>query len=185
MNKKTDNSHFEEKIKLRLENLPQKNPISVLDMYAGTGSIWDEIKKRTDTTINVLGIEKKKINGKIYLIGDNQKYRIDYNCFDIIDLDAYGVPFAQLESIFSSTHKKTDIFVTFIQSMYGQLPSEFLISLGYTRQMIRKIPTLFNKRGDLKLITYLANHGIKKVKIYSTLDHKKNYIHFKINDEIP
>ena len=33
---KTNNSHFEEKVKLRIDGLPDKNPVKVLDMLPVT-----------------------------------------------------------------------------------------------------------------------------------------------------
>ena len=39
------------------------------------------------------------------------------------------------------------VFATMIQSIYGQLPIDMLKELGFTETMIRKIPTLFGKRG--------------------------------------
>lgn len=182
MPKKTDNSYFEEKVKLRIDNLPDRNPIRVLDMYSGTGSIWDHIKAHTDKNIEVLAIEKRDIKGRIYLHGDNSKYRLDYDYFDVIDLDAYGVPFEQLEDVFARCRAKMIIHVTYIQSQYGRLPVKMLEAIGYTRPMVKKIPTLFNKDGQKKFLNYLAVRGVKNIKIYDTVNHRKTYATFKINE---
>ena len=180
---KTDNSHFGEKVKLRVDNLPDKDPVLVLDMYAGSGRIWTEVKKITGRNIEVIGIEKKKISGKVYLRGDNKKFVMDYDQFDIIDLDAYGVPFAQIEKIFAhGSCKKFITFITFIQSQWGVLPRGLLNSMGYTPAMIKKIPTIFNRTGQQKFLQYLGNKGVTTVRIYHTADFRKNYLCIKINE---
>lgn len=180
----TDNSFLREKVKLRADNLPDKDTVMVLDMYAGYGHIWDQIRKTTGRNIEVLGIEKRKIAGKIYLQGDNTKFEVDYNQFDVIDLDAYGVPFGQIERIMKRTRKEMTIFVTFIQSQWGVLPLGLLKALGYTPPMVKKIPTMFNHNGQEKLFRYLSKSGITSIKIYHTADLRKNYLCFKINEPL-
>ena len=131
----TDSSFFETKVKLRIDNLPAGD-CNVLDCYAGTGLIWRTIKERTKRRINVLGMDLKKLQG-IYLQGDNLKFlaSMDISRFNIIDLDAYGVPYSQLEIIFSrKLQAETIIFVTFIQSIYGRLPHRMLRSWVIARR---------------------------------------------------
>jgi len=57
--KKTDNSHLDKKINLRLETLNKinKKSINVLEVYAGSGAIWSGVLKKTDKNINILKIE--------------------------------------------------------------------------------------------------------------------------------
>lgn len=175
----TDNSFFYEKVKLRIDNLPDVDPVRVLDMYAGYGRIWNYIRKTTGRDIEVLSIEKRKIPGKIYLCGDNLKYNLDYNLFDVIDVDAYGVPFAQIERIMKALRKQTIFFVTFIPSQWGALPRQMLNVLGYSPQMIKKIPTLFYRNSQEKFLRYLAHRGVRRVKLYFAPFLKKNYMYFR------
>ena len=57
----TDNPYFDEKVKLRMDNLPAKNHIKVLDCFHGEGLIWDVIKKsRPDIKFEVVGIDQKR-----------------------------------------------------------------------------------------------------------------------------
>lgn len=178
-NVQTDNSFLETKVKLRIDNLPAGD-CNVLDCYAGTGLIWKTIKERTGRTINVLGMDKKKIEG-IYLQGDNLKFlaSMDINKFNVIDLDAYGVPYHQLEIIFSQKlQAETIVFVTFIQSVYGRLPYEMLEDLGYSPSMIKKCPAIFFRNGFEKFKQYLAVRGIGQIKHYS--HDKKHYLCFSI-----
>lgn len=154
-NKKTDNSFTEEKVLLRLEtvNLIDKQEINVLEAYAGDGVIWKKVQEQTKKNINILKIEMKGNKKGVYLKGDNSKFLplFDFSKYDIIDLDAYGVPFNQLEVVFL---KKFNGFVhvTYIQSGMGTLPNGMLIKLGYTKEMISKCRTLFSKNGLQKMV---------------------------------
>lgn len=176
MDKKTDNSYFEEKVKLRVAGLPATSPVKVLDMFSGNGTIWQEIKRRTRREILVLRIDRERGKRGAYLVGDNLKFNLDYNQFDILDVDAYGVPFRQLERIFSArfTHP-VRVFITFIQSQWGSLPRKMLTALGYTPAMIKKCPTLFYRAGQEKFLQYLALKGVRKCQIAHTPDRRKTY----------
>ena len=170
---KTNNSYLAEKINLRLRHLPNKKSIEVLDCFAGKSVIWNRIKSKSNYNINVIGIDKIKYGNN--LNGDNVKYLkgMDLKRFDLIDLDAYGIPFKQLEIIFNKGYRGI-LFITFIQSMFGALPAKMLNKLGYTKTMIKRCPTLFNKNGIDKFKKYLATKGIKKIIIISKKN--KNYI---------
>jgi hypothetical protein len=160
-NQQTDNSYFLKKVEIRKKFLPQKNKINVLDCYAGKGLIWNNIKKIKN--INVISIDKKK-NKNIDLVGDNRKYlkKINLNEFDIIDLDAYGMPDEQLDIIMNKSYEGI-IFITFISISFGRLSNNILCSLGYTKNMIKKCPTLFSKNNFTKFCYFLRKKGIKKI----------------------
>jgi hypothetical protein len=174
----TDNSFFAEKIRLRYDELPQRN-IRVLNAFGGDNRIWAEIKKNWKYDISVDSIDIKK-KYQTYLKGDNIKFlqTLDLKQYDFIDLDAYGIPFKQLEIIFASKFKGNGkaVFVTFIQSMHGRLPVDFLKTLGYTNEMIAKVPNLLNKNGFEKFKNYLFLRGIKRI-IYYQMD-RKVYLKF-------
>jgi hypothetical protein len=178
----TDHSHLQAKVNLRLAHLPDKPVIKVLDAFYGKGIIWEYIAARTKIKIEIVGIEKKPIFDDFVLFGDNKKFfpSISLEKFDVIDLDAYGVPFDQLEHIFDYDHRKKihhRIFVTFIQSIYGRLPLELLRRLGYSEKMVSKIPALFDRNGIEKFKAYLALRGISRIFIKSS--GKKYYIFFE------
>lgn len=159
-----NNSHLTEKISLRLKYLPSQDNIKVLDCFNGDGIIWNKIKNKVKKNIEITPIEIKQKKG-IYLKGDNIKYlmSLDLNKFDIIDLDAYGIPFAQLEIIFNKKFKNKIIYFTFIQSVMGKLPNKLLIKLNYSKEMIIKCPTIFNKNGFEKICNYIALNQIKNI----------------------
>jgi len=183
----TDNSFLEVKVKLRMDNLPA-GTCNVLDCYAGTGLIWRTIKEKVSgpgRRINVLGMDRKKLAG-IYLQGDNLKFlaSMDISKFNVIDLDAYGVPYLQLKIIFSrKLQKETVVFVTFIQSVYGRLPNDMLEELGYSPTMIRKCPAIFFRNGFEKFKQFLALHGIEQIRYYS--HDQKNYLCFSLKKAVP
>jgi len=171
---KTDNSYLSSKVNLRMNHLPDKQSMKVLDCFAGKSKIWKEIKKRSVKHINVVGIDRIACGSA--LKGDNIKYLkgMDLTRYDIIDLDAYGIPFRQLEVIFRKKYRGI-LFVTFIQSMWGRLPVRMLEKIGYTRKMIKKCPTLFNRNGVEKFKQYLAMNGVKRILIINK--NNKNYLY--------
>jgi len=183
-NLQTDNSYLTDKIQLRINHLPEKKEINVLDLFAGSSKIWNTIKIQTNKKINVLSVDKKNIQNKVYLKGNNIKFlkNLDLTKFDVIDIDSYGVPYPQLKLIFAKSKiQKINaiIFITFIQSVYGKINKGLLKELCYTEKMINKIPTLFSKNGFEKFKLYLALNGIKKIN-YIQRD-KKYYIATKFD----
>ena len=179
----TDNSHFEVKVKLRQDNLPA-GTCRVLDCYGGMGRIWTTIKKRNPKRkIEVLRIDKKKDRGGCYLVGDNRKFlaALDPGQFDVIDLDAYGIPYKPIVWLFERSHGHPQtIFATFIQSLFGALPAGFLGDLGYSRAMVKKCPSLFYRDGFEKLKQFLAVNGVERIKHYSDHSNRKHYLCFEL-----
>ena len=183
---KTDNSFLETKVKLRMDNLPP-GEVRVLDCYHGEGVIWRTIKERMPgRDIEVLGIDTRSV-GESHLQGDNMKFlpSMDLRYFNVIDMDAYGVPHKQLNAIFSRpTCNNAVVFVTFIQSVFGKLPDAMLEELGYSKAMVSKCQTLFCRNGFEKLMQYLALHGIDKIKVYSNSKKKHDEQDERLSDPL-
>jgi len=178
----TDNSYLAAKVELRAEHLPS-GPVRVLDCYAGTGRIWREVRRRCpQRRIRVTGIDTRRLPG-IYLRGDNRKFlgAMDLEPFNVIDLDAYGVPFQQMDILFGRRRgtAKT-VFVTFIQTVMGRLPDGLLRALGYTDSMCRKCPTLLCRDGLAKIKAYLSIRGVTEIVRYSSGDGRKYYLSFTL-----
>ena len=118
------------------------------------------------------------------LLGDNLKYlkNLDFSSYNVIDVDAYGIPIKQFKEIFANEtlKAKTIIFFTFIQlkNNFGALPDEMLIDLGYSEAMIKKIPSVFKKAGFEKFCEWLAKNGITIIYYIKRID--KIYGYFKI-----
>ena len=174
---KTDNDFFKDKVILRYNNLPDKDYIKVLDCYSGSCQIWNKIKQYTDKNIEVLPIDIKKNRNN--LKGDNIKFLkgMDISQFDVIDLDAYGVPFQQLEEIFTKNYKG-HIFVTFIQSQHGKLNNGLLYYNGISKNMIKKVKSIFYTKGFEKFKNYLAFRGVKFIKYRA--HNCKYYLFFRL-----
>jgi hypothetical protein len=172
---KTDNSYLVDKIALRANHLPAGD-VTVLDCFAGKGLIWNGVVARTGRRIRRLPIDIRN-SKNFHLPGDNRSYlqTIDLKRFNVIDLDAYGVPFAQLEIVFQRGYAGT-VFCTFIQSVVGALPHGMLMSLGYTPEMLGKCPTLFFRDGYEKFKQYLAQRGVRR--LWERTHARKNYVGF-------
>lgn len=179
---KTDNSFFAEKIDLRIDAIKDIEDPFILDCFAGKGLIWDEVQKQTGKNIKVTGIEKEPGKNNLALVGDNRKYlkSMDLSVFDVIDLDAYGYPVDQLELIFKRKYKGI-VIITAIQSMMGMLPKKMLYEIGYNKEMVDKIPAIFNRKGIDKLKKYLYLHQCQIIKGYF-ID-RKNYFYINLKSK--
>lgn len=178
---KTDNSFFEEKKLLRQEviDLLAKDEIRVLELYAGKSLMWNDLKKANPhKKIMVFSIEKEKGKNPKALTGDNLKFlkNINLEKFDIIDVDAYGYPFTQLE-IIESRGFKGFVVVTAIQTMFGSVPKKMLKYSGISEEMIKKIPSIFFQNGFAYLKNFLYICGIKQVTGFFIS--RKNYFYYK------
>ncbi len=60
MDKQTDHSFLKAKLFLRMNHLPDREPIRVLDAFSGNGVLWDTIRKETGRQIETLRIDVKK-----------------------------------------------------------------------------------------------------------------------------
>jgi len=182
--KKIDNSNLMDKVDLRINHLPRKKNITVLDAFHGAGTIWKSVQRKTEKQIQIIGIDKEagKDSG-LQLEGDNIKFipTLDLSLYDVIDLDAYGIPYEILREIFKNGTAKagTSIFATFILTLHGRLPIRMLEDLGYTKAMYQKATMLLCRHGFEKLMQYLGKWGIKSIN-YIQRD-RKYYLHFKIS----
>jgi hypothetical protein len=173
--KKTNNTYLADRVALRAGHLP-KGDIYVLDCFAGKGLIWRAVQELTGRRIDTLPIDVNPDSG-FRLPGDNKAYldTLDLETFNVIDLDAYGVPYEQLRIVFDREYHGA-VFVTFIQSIYGQMPIGLLEDVGFSRDMIEKIPTLFGERGWDYFLEWLALRGIKK--LWHRSHSRKHYLFF-------
>lgn len=174
MGKKTDNHALNAKCALREKYLPQADPVRVLDLFGGYGVIWNTIKARNDRDIRVLRVEKRKDCGGVYLKGDNRKFigSIDLDDFDIVDIDAYGIPFEQVSTILDAGFQGI-IHVTFIQAAIGAIPIALAEATGV--ESMRKIcPTLIAKLGFPLWCQWLHSRGVQSIQcVYSGLGQSK------------
>jgi hypothetical protein len=145
--------------------IPEKETLHVLDAFHGYGTIWKNIEEAYAGKISITKIDTEQKDDDFVLIGDNTKFlsSLPIEKYDVLDLDAYGVPYEQLKIVFDRGFKGL-VFVTFIQSVMGTLPEKMLSEIGYPGKMIKKCPTLFSKNGHDKFCRWLYLNGIRKIK---------------------
>lgn len=172
---KTDNSFLADKVGLRVAHLPKSKIVTVLDCFAGTGRVWRAVKSRTKRDIRILAMERREIGFR--LPGDNLTWLMDMDLsrFNVVDLDAYGVPYDQMRLLFERGYKGT-VFVTFIQSMWGRMPKGLLLDIGFSEEIIQKAPALCSARGFQYVMEWLASKGVEK--IYRRSHVRKHYFCF-------
>ena len=172
--KKTNNAFPILKKELRKIDLPID--ARLLDCYAGNHQMWDGVKLATYYPIDVESYEKISVKS------DNLKIMksLDLSLFNVIDVDAYGVPAKQLEIIFNSRFEGT-VYFTFIQTMFGRIPNIVLYENSITPAMLSKTSTLFMRNGFEKFKNYPAKRGVKKVKYYNPAGTNKYYGLFVIS----
>jgi len=125
----------------------------------------------------MLDIRPIVVNKDMIVLGDNMKFipLFDFDKFDVLDFDAYGSPYNQLNVVFLKNFRGP-VHCTFIQSGMGSLNKKMLIELGYSEAMQKKIKSIFNKNGMQKMQDYLSLHGVKWIKGY--FYDRKNYFWF-------
>lgn len=172
---KTDNSYLADKVGLRINHLPKRGVVTVLDCFAVTGRIWRAVKRRTNREISILAMDKRPIG--FHLPGDNIAWLsgLDLDKFNVIDMDAYGIPYDQLKIIFDRKYRGI-VFVTFIQSIWGRMPKGMMMEIGFTEAVLDKAPALCNHRGWEYFQEWLSKKGVQT--IYHRSHARKHYLCF-------
>ena len=168
----TDNSLLDAKVQLRIDHMP-KGAFIVLDAFAGFGKTWEEVATRTGRKdIYRMGIDAEQRPGCVR--GDNRKWLkgIDLARFNVIDLDAYGIPFDQMEILFRRKYSGV-VFFTFILSVMGMCPERLLKTAGVTKEIRRKCPTIWGHVGWIIWLDWLAANGVKQV--FHRSKYRKHY----------
>jgi len=179
--KKTDNSYTADKIALRINYLPVKDELNILDCFGGHGVIWKAIQRKYNKKINRVAIDSRNDLLDFHLHGDNIKILSGMNLdkFDVIDLDSYGIPYNQLKIVFDKKFKGI-VFVTAIYSKMGGVHKDMLIDIGFTREMMKKSKTIYGARGFEYFLEWLALNGIKRIVHRSKA--RKHYLMFDTED---
>lgn len=98
---KTNNTHHALKVDMRVDLIRSlgKDKIKALDAFAGEGVVWKSVQEQLpDVEIELLRIDKGHYSTPDVIVGDNRKVMPSLNLaeFDLIDLDAWGIPQDQL-----------------------------------------------------------------------------------------
>ena len=186
---KTDHSHLSAKLALRSDNLPDKKEINVLDAYTSDGVLWRELKKSNpDKTFRIARLDNSRRKAGFYVVTSNEQFlqAADLNVYDVIDLDAYGVPIKQLKILFAARiTSPITVFVTFNSVVLGVIPKEMLLLLGFTKAMLdTTVPILCSADKEEKLFGYLYLKGVRQVKKVSFIEGVGYhcYLTFKLGD---
>lgn len=174
----TDNDGLEKKVWLRKLAIKDLDYVSVLDLFAGDNLIWSHIK-----TDRYYGVEQEKGKGKNLCL-DNRKIIpvLDLSKFNVIDCDAYGVPYEQIEMLFENPtlQKGTIVIFTCITGVLNQVCNRARQDYGIY-EMYKHTRVLFNRYSAEMFFSMLYNHGIKDVVMYETKKNmKKRYGFFTV-----
>lgn len=164
--KETDNGKLNLKLKLRknaIQELVSKAAlINVLDCYAGENVIWNNIH-----CDNYTGIELKKNKGNNNIHGNNLDIipTLDLTQYNVIDLDAYGIPFPQMQLILPRIKKGTIVFYTCGTNKISNLTKECIeyYNLG---EIYEKNRTLLNGHALELFYGMLYDYGVKEIHEY-------------------
>lgn len=124
LTRRTDNSHLYEKVALRVEAARRLglDTVRVLDAFHGDGTVWREVARQLDPVeVDVFGIDVKGQDGALKANNLKVLPSLDYSRFDLVDLDAYGVPAQQLAMV-AARAPELPVVVTVIMGRQGGLP---------------------------------------------------------------
>ena len=155
----SDNSCLDAKVDLRYGHLPDGD-ITVLDAFGGFGVVWQAVASKCPSKkILRVGIDKEPRPNCVQ--GDNRKLMkgLTLSNFSVIDLDAYGCPYDQLQILFDRKYKGT-VFFTMIQTGLRTVPLKLLEVNGISKDMYKQCPTLFGKIGWQLMKEWLAENGV-------------------------
>lgn len=168
--RKVDNSHHFAKLRLREDavRMVGKSHMKVLDAYSGRGVMWKALRERMpEVTFDVTRIDKKPDEDDPHLIrGDNARVMrgMDLTQFDLIDLDAYGVPSRQLE-ICAEGAPDVPVVVTCIITRSNQQPHTPIIASGIPPVWVKETtPVLWARWWHFWWDNYCATLGYRNMR---------------------
>lgn len=166
------------KVALRACVLPDR-PVKVLDAFHGDGDIWRLVEQLHPHDIDVVGVEKDRERARPgVLTGDNVRVlaAIKLDRFDMIDLDAWGIPWEQLR-IISRAGFEGPVAVTWINTM-GMAYCRLWEDLGVPGQWMRDVHSLFTPNVEAARFwlghlgwTRLASCTLQGKKLYGVVGH--------------
>ena len=181
--KKTENSYLSLKLAVRREAVAGLDQVRVLDAFGGRNTLWSQIP-----TDRYYGVEKQKGKGQ-NLPADNRRALESLNLadFNVIDLDAYGVPDTQLAEVFRSRSLQpgTRIIITAITGPMNGISSNLLNYYGL-RGIFEKTTSIMNRYTHDLFLGWLAAYGIETLHGYIVDDRmRKLYAWFPVPANLP
>lgn len=180
--KKTDNQSLDTKCELRRRVVKetQMEPLRVLDLFAGEGNIWRELRKPqrkpedpeplevdiyvpVDAVAKQEGMIKAKVNRRLVasLNGDDdiQSFKgTGLSRFNTIDIDCYGDPWEIWEAVLFRIKQPTVVFATRGVVTYGagRMP------IAEHAKRVMGIPRSWNVPGKAELLAKGDEYCLKQ-----------------------
>lgn len=177
---KTDNHFTADKIDLRVEMTAHLQTVRVLDVFGGHGVVWGGVERISGRKVIRTAVDKRTDLDRPHLHGDNEKIigELDLSRYDVIDLDAYGIPAGLIKTVLQKGFKGP-VFVTAIQTMQGGMPKVISDDIGLPPTLMQSCNSLIGRRGWEYLKNWLALQGVDEIihRSYS----RKHYFGFYAN----
>ena len=175
---KTDNHYLADKVALRIGMIEHLESPRVLDVFGGHGVVWAAVERLAGKKINRVAVDNRLDLDLPHLHGDNVKVikGLDLTAFDVVDLDAYGIPAGLIQEVVVSKKFRGVVFVTAIQTMQGQMPKIIAEDLGLPRSISSACPSLVSRRGWEFFKAWLASLGVREITHRSK--NRKHYLGF-------
>lgn len=176
--KKTDNANLAHKIFLRIQATANLEKLRVLDLYAGNNTIWNSFNCE-----RYYGIEQVKGKGR-NLHATNIKVipNLNLESFNVIDADAYGTPYEQVELIFENKTlaRGSVIIYTSIVAKLSSLTTA-CVEKNNLQKINKKARTLTALKTHELFYAMLAGYGISEVYKYEEYNqYVKHYGYFYV-----
>jgi hypothetical protein len=177
---KQDNDNIKHKVNLRLDAIKLLDNVNVLDCYHGMGILWNTVKQKTDKKITITGIEKEYGKGDADIYGDAIKVIPNMNlaCYNVIDLDSYGLQSLNMLSIIIEKKYKGIVILTVIQSGYGRTNKSIMERIGMPEYYIKNANILISRKLEIIIKKYLYSLGVTEINGYFL--GRKNYFYLSI-----
>lgn len=176
---KTDNHYTADKIALRVDMTAHLSEVIVADVFGGHGVVWSGVERLSGKPVSRTAFDNRLDLGMPHLHGDNTKTLrgVDLSRFNVVDLDAYGIPADLIQHVVGSGFKGT-VFVTAIQTMQGQMPKAITSGIGLPPTLYRSCPSIISRRGWTYLKAWLASLGVQQITHRSA--GRKHYFGFEL-----
>ena len=135
------------KIALRSAALPSGDEPVILDAFAGEGDIWRGVREATGRNLRVVGVDSAAPARLGLRKGDNvgALESVDLDKVAAVDLDAWGMPAAQL-GVLARRDFPGPIYFTWLMSGFARPPLAALDVLGIPRSWVRMAPMEVRRR---------------------------------------
>jgi len=171
-------SAFSAKVDLRARAIEGIDNPRILDAYSAGSALWRAVEKLTGKTLRTLSLDTTaegtfKIDNRIALRG------LDLDLFDVIDLDAYGTPWPQLDIVMRRGFRGT-LVGTCIRLNRGWISKGLAVSGGMSAEMYKACPPLASRFAKEILLNYLCLFRVDMVRLYHYRRGRYMYFSFEV-----